>query len=96
MSDTTEPTPEDHAWVRAALDALPAAPVRRAARSSPVDPAFAASVRQQLHKRDREIETLRTELRELRAEIAVARKLDEIMNRLDRLEASPRSGLRAV
>jgi len=64
-----EPTPEDRAWVRAALDAIP---VTRD-RTDPLR-TFAASVRQQLHKRDREIETLRTELRELRAELAVARK----------------------
>ena len=36
------------------------------------------------------------ELETLRAELAVARKLDEIMNRLERLEAAPRSSLRAV
>ena len=99
MTNPSEPSEDDVAWVRDALAAIPVAPVRRAARSSPadpVDPAFAASVRQQFRKRDAAIEALGTELRELRNEIAVARKLDEIMNRLDRLEASPRSGLRAV
>jgi hypothetical protein len=96
MNETTEPTAKDREWVLRELAAIPVAPVRRAARSSPVDPAFAASVRQQFRKRDAEIAALRTELRELRAEIGVARKLDELGARIDRLEASPRSGLRAV
>ena len=58
---------------------------------------LAESLRHQLRKRDAEIAELRTELRELRNEIAVAKRLDEITNRLNGLETAPRSaGLRAV
>ena len=45
--------------------------------------ALAESLRGQLRKRDAEV-------------AALPRRLDEIMNRLDKIEAAPRSGLRAV
>ena len=43
-------------------------------------------------KRDRSIEELQRDIAELRNELAVAKRLDEIMNRLDKLEAAPRAG----
>ena len=73
------------------------APVTRSASSHGIDPAFAASVKHQLHKRDRRIEALEGEVRALRERLDTHERLVEIVARLDRLEASPpRSGLRSV
>ena len=97
----TIPDSTDPRWreLAAALREPPqrSARVTRSARSAPpVDPAFAAAVKQQLRQRDRRIEALEADVAALRNELSTARRLDELVNRLDRLEASPRSGLRVA
>ena len=44
----------------------------------------------------RDLAEIRRELEALRSEISTARRLDDVTQRLDALEAAPRSGLRAV
>jgi len=96
--------PIDDAWLDELLDQAPAAP-RSVARSAPprVDPAFAASIRNQLRRGrreraelERQVADLHRDIAQLRDELGVARWFDELGARLDRIEAAPRSGLRAV
>lgn len=87
----------DEAQLRAALAGVAAAPAR-AAPTGPRYGAFAEAVREMFRRERRERERLERRVDDLERELAVSRRLDEIAQRLDKIEAAPRgsAGLRAV
>ena len=90
-----EPTEAELLAAFSAIPAARAAPVTRAAPTprGPYGP-LAEAVRIALRKRDAEIAALKADMVAMRNEIAVAKKLDEVGARLDRIEQS--RGLRSV
>jgi hypothetical protein len=98
-----QPSAEDEAGLRAAYAAIPAAPVTRSHRVDRVGP-LAEAVREQLRRERREraelertVETLRHDIATLRGEVAVEKRVADLLDRIARLEASSRGGpLRSV
>jgi len=104
------PPNDDSAWVLEQYDAIepsaPAAPapqpiarkVRSATDYGPLAEATREMFRRERAKRaelERELASLRDEVRTIRAEIAIEGRMRELAERLDRVEGT-RSGLRAV
>jgi hypothetical protein len=101
MTDT-EWTVEEMAVL---LDAAPAAPstMQRVTRSHRVDPAFAQSIKEQFTKERREraalearVTGLEGELATVRAEVGVEKRVGNLLDRVQRLEAAHGTSLRSV